>query len=130
MKPEPMQRTELSEFPWQHIAKDLLEPLPSGDTLFVLVDYFSRWIEVKCIRSTTSDKIVQCMKDIFCKHGFPESIISDNGPQFISSTFRDYLQENGINHRRTTPLWTQANGEVERQNRSILKRLKVALAEG
>ena len=39
-------------------------------------------------------------------------------------------KENGIEHRRTTPLWPQANGEVGRQNRAILKRLRIAQAEG
>ena len=40
------------------------------------------------------------------------------------------MEENGIAHRRTTSLWPQANGEIERQNRSILKRLRIAQAEG
>ena len=38
--------------------------------------------------------------------------------------------ENGIEKQMTTPLWPQANGEIERQNRSILKRLRIAQAEG
>ena len=52
------------------------------------------------------------------------------GPQFTSEHFTKYLEENGIAHRRTTSLWPQANGEIERQNRSILKRLRIAQAEG
>ena len=40
------------------------------------------------------------------------------------------MEENGIAHTRTTSLWPQANGEIERQNRSILKRLRIAQAEG
>ncbi|KAK3698601.1 hypothetical protein QZH41_014579, partial [Actinostola sp. cb2023] len=54
----------------------------------------------------------------------------DNGPQFISEKFKIFMQESGINHRRVTAKWPQANGEVERQNRSIMKRLKLAQAEG
>ena len=44
--------------------------------------------------------------------------------------FELYLDDNGIEHRKTTPLWPQANGEVERQNKSLLKRMKIAQAEG
>jgi len=40
------------------------------------------------------------------------------------------MLENGITHHRTTPLWPQAHGEVERQNRSIMKRVRIAQAEG
>ena len=42
-KPEPMQRTKLPVVPWEHLAADFLGPLPSGESLFVLVDYYSRW---------------------------------------------------------------------------------------
>ena len=55
--------------------------------------------------------------------------MTDNGPQFISSEFEDFMEQEDIEHRRVTPLWPQANGEVERQNRSILKRLKIAQIE-
>ena len=43
---------------------------------------------------------------------------------------RQYLADHGIVHHRVTPLWPQANGEVERQNASIEKRLKIAAEEG
>ena len=58
------------------------------------------------------------------------SIRTDNGPQFVSKEFKQFLVRNGIQDQRTTPLWPQANGKVERQNRSILKRIKIAQAEG
>jgi transposase InsO family protein len=57
-------------------------------------------------------------------------IHTDNGRQFTSQHFKDFMLENGITHHRTTPLWSQANGEEERQNRSIMKRVRIAQAEG
>ena len=44
--------------------------------------------------------------------------------------FEVYLKDNNIEHRTSTPLWPQANGEVERQNRSLLKAMRVAHSEG
>lgn len=55
---------------------------------------------------------------------------SDNGPQFVSGEFQTYLTQCGIRWVSTTPLWPQANGEVERANRTILKVLKIAKSEG
>ena len=55
---------------------------------------------------------------------------SDNGPQFVSLEFDSFCKENGITHGRTTAKWAQANGKVERQNASLLKRLRIAQAEG
>ena len=50
--------------------------------------------------------------------------------QVIRECFKNFLVKNGIEQQMTTPLWPQANGEIERQNRSILKRLRIAQAEG
>lgn len=129
-KPEPMVRTELPTMPWQHLALDLLGPLPSGESIVVLVDYYSRWFEIDIMKSTTSEKITEFLDKTFRTHGLPLSIQTDNGPQFVSDHFRLFMSENGIDHRRTTPFWPQANGEVERQNRSIMKRVKIACSEG
>lgn len=108
----------------------LLSPLPSGDSVLIVVNYFSRYYEVEVMRSTTSEKVIECLEKIFTTHGLPLSLRGDNGPQLSSDTFEQYLKNQGIEHRRTTPLWPQANGEVERQNKSLLKRMRKAQAEG
>ena len=43
------------------------------------------------------------------------NITSDNEPRFQSKEFEKYFVDNGILHRKVTPPWNQANGEVERQ---------------
>ncbi|XP_062539175.1 uncharacterized protein K02A2.6-like [Armigeres subalbatus] len=55
-----------------------------------------------------------------------EILRADNGPQFSSEEFRSFCEEYGIHLESTIPYWPQMNGEVERQNRSILKRLRIA----
>ncbi|PFX22385.1 Uncharacterized protein K02A2.6 [Stylophora pistillata] len=72
----------------------------------------------------------ECLEKIFTPHRLPQSLRSDNGPQFRSEVFERYLEDNGIEHRKTTPSWPQANGDIERQNKSLLKRMKIAQAEG
>ena len=110
----PVQPTTLPNGPWQHLAVDLLGPLPSGNSLLVLVDYYSRYFEVDVIRSTSTDVVVDKLGAHFARHGFPISLRSDNGPQFVAAVFQDFLTEHGVEHRRTTPYWPRANGEVER----------------
>ena len=70
------------------------------------------------------------LSKILVMHGLPMSIWTGNGPQFINECFKSFVEENGVEHRMTTPLRPQANGEIEQQNRSILKRLRIAQAEG
>lgn len=128
--PEPIENTELPERPWEHLAIDFLGPMPSGHSILVVIDYYSRYYEINIMKSTTAEKTVLALKTIFARHGNPITLTSDNGPQFISETFADYLKSIGVRHHKTTPKWPQANGEVERQNQSLLKRMKIAHSEG
>lgn len=128
--PEPIVATELPPGKWQDVAMDFLGPMPTGEYLLVVVDYYTRYYEVEITMSTTAKHTILILEKIFAAHGLPFSITSDNGPQFSSKEFAEYLQENGIAHRRVTPRWAQANGEVERQNRSMLKTLKIAQGQG
>ena len=128
--PEPLTSTTLPEGPWQDLAVDLLGPLPSGHSILVVVDYYSRYYEYTLMTSTTAVKVIDDLEEIFSRHGLPRTIKSDNGPQFTSGEFQEYCVQNGIMHLRTTPKWPQANGEVERQNASLMKRIRIAQAEG
>ena len=119
--PEPIRSTSLPNGPWQDLAVDLMGPLPSGHSLLVIVDYYSRFYEVEVMQSTTNEKIIDRLADTFCRHGLPITIKSDNGPQFKSNEFREYCAQHSIIHQKVTAKWAQANGEVERQNWSLLK---------
>ena len=90
--------------------------------MFVVVDYFSRYFDIAVTEKVTSVKIIACFEKMFATHGIPISITCDNGPQFKSSEFKEYLRLSGIKLYNITPLWPQANGEVEPQNRILLKR--------
>ena len=81
------------------------------------------------MKTVTSEKIIEALDARFTTHGYPMSIKADNGPQFSSQKFDEFLEEKGIVHRRTTPLWPQANGEVERQNSTLLKAMRIAQAQ-
>lgn len=109
-KPEPMKRRELPSQPWEHLSADFLGPLPSGHNLLVVVDYYSRWIEIFILKTITSDKIIKCFKSLFAVHGLPFSIQTDNAQNFNSKELNEYLETHNIEHRNTTPLWPQANG--------------------
>ena len=116
--------------PWDHVACDLMGPLPNGESVLVLVDYYSRYFEVAFLRSTAAPKVIEVVETAFCRWGIPLSLRTDNGPQFVSGEFQDFLREYGVYWMSTTPMWPAANGEVERQNRSLLKSLKIAHLSG
>ena len=106
--PELIKTTTLPTGPW----RDLMGPLPSGESILVVVDYYSRCYEVDVLKPTTAPKIISSFEEIFSRHGLLESRTSDNGSQFISAEFTEYkdtrasgtteLQQNGP---RLTERW-------------------------
>lgn len=127
--PDPIKSTTLPEGPWLDVATDLQGPFPSGHSILVVVDYYSRYYEYAIMKSTTTGKVIDALEEMFSRHGLPLTMKSDNGPQFISEEFKAYCLQNGIKRVKVMPKWAQANGEVERQNQSILKRIQIAQAE-
>ncbi|XP_022808778.1 uncharacterized protein K02A2.6-like [Stylophora pistillata] len=90
--PEPLRSTTLPEGPWQDLAVDLLGPLPSGHTILVVVDYYSRYYEYTIMTSTVTEKVIDNLEEIFSRDGLPLTIKSDNGPPFRSEEFREYCK--------------------------------------
>ena len=62
------------------LGPGLLGPLLSGDSVLVVVDFFSRYYEIEIMCSTTSAEIIYSLERIFMIHGLPLSVTSDNGP--------------------------------------------------
>ena len=82
----PLCPIELPERPWEVLGTDLFEF--KKKTYIVLVDYYSRWIEVKQLTpQATTTNVISRLKSAFISFGIPEVIISDNGPQFASREF-------------------------------------------
>lgn len=127
-KPEPMHSRPLPSEAWTDVAIDFLGPLPSGEYLLVIIDYYSRYKEVEIMRQITANGTVDRLRRIFQRLGFPRTITLDNARQFLSSDFGDFCKESGIFLNFTVPYWPQQNGEVERQNRSLLKRFQISCA--
>ena len=53
--------------------------------------------------STAAVNTINEMRFTFAQHGLPEEVVSDNGPQFVSNEFAEFIQKNGIKHTLTPP---------------------------
>ena len=91
--------------------------------LMVIVDAHSKWPEVLEITLTTSELTIQALRGLFAVHGLPDQVVSDNGPQFVSKEFQQFMKENGIKHTRCAPYHPSSNGLAER----FVQKLKKAL---
>lgn len=126
---EPLITTKLPDRPFQHVAVDICEV--SGQHHLVFVDYYSRWIDIYTLTRLTTAAVIAKLKSCFARHGIPETLMSDNGPQFSSSEFRNFVEEWNFSHISSSPHYPQSNGEAERAVRTakgILKQKKPELA--
>ncbi|XP_054276574.1 uncharacterized protein K02A2.6-like [Macrosteles quadrilineatus] len=109
--------------PWERVHIDFLGPT-DGQQYLILVDAFSKWVEVIQTRTTTSTWTVQELRKIFSTFGFPQILVSDNGRQFVSQEFKNFMNECGIVHRTTAPYHPNSNGQAERYVQTVKKALK------
>ena len=111
-RPQPLTATPLPTLPWQKVASDLFEW--KGATYLLVLDYYSRYIEIAKLNRTTTTDVVTHLKSMFARHGIPEMFISDNGPQYASREFQDFAKEYEFQHTTSSPYFPQGNGEAER----------------
>ena len=114
----PVKTTTMPSKPWRDLATHLIGPLPTGESLLLTVDYYSRWIEADVVRNTSSSTIIKCLEKHFTRHVIPETLRTDNESNLVIHEMEEFLDELRIKHRRTIPLWPRAKGEVERQKKS------------
>jgi len=86
-----------------------------------ILDGFSRYIVHWEIRESMTERDVEIILQR-AREKFPNAkprIISDNGPQFISKDFKEFIRISGMTHVRTSPYYPQSNGKLERYHKTI-----------
>ena len=87
-----------------------------GQTLLLVVDDYSRFPFVEPVSSTSASAVIPKLDQLFSTFGAPRVVKSDNGPQFTGEEFTKFACVLGFKHRKVTPLWPRANGEVARES--------------
>lgn len=108
--------TKLPDYPWERVATDLFEFKQS--TYLLVVDYFSRFMEIQKLCGTTASNVIKALKDMFARFGIPSVLVSDNGPQYDCAEMREFAKQYGFHHVTTSPYYPQANGQAERAVRT------------
>jgi len=109
--------------PHQHWHTDIKYVNYQGTFLFFIsvFDGYSKYMVHHELRVSMQQLDVQItlQKALEKYPGYKPRIISDNGPQFISKDFAEYLKQVGLQHIRTSVAYPQSNGKIERYHRTL-----------
>ena len=115
----PLMASPPPDYPCQVVGTDFFEL--DRKHYLIVVDYFSRYPEIVQMNTITTSCTITALKNIFARHGIPEIVRSDNGPQYTSHECAAFAKSYQFQHITSSPLFPQSNGQAERMVQTIKK---------
>ena len=104
--------TKTPELPWIEVATDLFDY--EGKHYILTVDYFSKYIDADLLHDLSSATTIEALKAQMSRHGIPEKLRNDKGPQYSSREFTQFCQDYQIEHVSSSSHYAQSNGQAKR----------------
>lgn len=120
---EPMLSHEIPDGPWEFISQDLFKQ--GGRWYAVTVDHYSDWFEVHWLQpDITAANVISVTKAHLARYGFPDTFLTDNGPQYIAEEFKTFARECSVKLVTRSPYYARATGKAEAAVKEAKKMLK------
>lgn len=121
----PMGKPKVCSRPFQSISLDLMGPLPMSRHrnryILVVTCLFSKYCHIFPLKRATAETVIKNLEDsIFLTHGVPQSILMDNGSQFQSNEFKEFLDRYRVPFVFYSPKYCPQVNPTERYNRTIV----------
>lgn len=113
---------------FDRIHIDFLGPF-RGKTFLIIIDSYSKWPEVYEMQKLDSAATIEKLRDCFARFGLPNTIVSDNGRQFVSFEFENFCKLNRIVHVMSPPYHPSTNGAAENGVKSFKNALSKFLCD-
>ena len=111
-KHQPLAEPTLPSGPWVELGSDILDL--KGQLFLLVVDYYTRWIEVRPLCTVSSSEVIQELKTIFSVFGSPQVFRSDNAGCYSSQLFQEFAKTWGFVQTFSSPRYPQSNGMAEK----------------
>lgn len=122
---EPLQSHPVPERPFQKVGVDLFSH--NAKDFLIVTDYYSSYPEVIHLKNTTSKAVIVSLKAIYARHGIPDMMFADNGPQFDSQEMRMFATTWGFQLQTSSPHYPKSNGLVERSVQTVKNILRKSI---
>ena len=115
-------------WPFSVWGLDILGPFPQAtggfEFLCIAIDKFTKWPKVAAVRKVTAQLASKFLKYLVCRFGVPAQTITDNGTQFMSRAFMQYVRALGSKFSFASVAHSRSNGQAERANVEVMRGLK------
>jgi len=102
----------------------------AGNDYLTCTDYHSNFFEVDQLTNTTSETIIAKLKNHFARYGSPNTLVTNNGPQYSLGQFKEFVNTWKIVHETSSPGNSQANGAAEAAVKVAKRLLRKCQASG
>lgn len=113
-----LQSWPIENYPWNRIHIDYMGPI-KGKYCLIVIDAFSKWLEVFLMSSITSEQTIDRLRGLFSRYGLPKTLCSDNGTQFTSHEFKNFLTQNNVTHITSPTYHAASNGAAENSVKTV-----------
>ena len=103
---------EVPPVPWSKLDTDIFHY--ESQPYLLIVDYTSRFLIVRKVKSMSAQHVAEHFKSIFSEYGWPDTLVSDNGLCYTAETFTNLMKEYAVNHITSSPHYPQSNGLAEK----------------
>jgi transposase InsO family protein len=120
--------------PWERVGIDITGPHPTSSRghiyILTLIDHFTKWIEIFPMRNQEASTVAKLLVDrVFCVHGLPLQILTDQGRNFESELFKEICRFLSVDKIRTTAYKPSTNGNIERFHATLNSMLAKLVSE-
>ena len=112
LKPTPSLGQEIPAVPWTKLASDIFHF--QNDSYLLIVDFTSRFPIVCKLKSMTAKHVASHFSEVFGEYGWPDTLLTDNGPCYASHEFKQLMLDMSVNHITSSPHYPQSNGLAEK----------------
>ena len=93
-------------------------------TLLVISDDYHNYVEFARLHTVTFRAIIKDLKEKFARFGIPNSLKTDNGPQFASTEVSVFAKTWMFEHKTSSSTYAQSNGKVENAVQTVKRLIK------
>ena len=111
-------------YPMECLNMDFVGPYPDGGYILVIIDTFTRWVELYHSPNATSESAASSLLQHFGRYGAASQIQSDKGPHFVANLVKEFLRLVGSDHCLTLAYSKEENSIVERANKEINRHIR------